>query len=307
MRLRSPLAFGVTAAAASALVAAVAAVTGAPAVAAEAGGAPGGQVCVVNGRFGAVGERPACGTGASAAGGLTPAYQRRSSATATTTGTRPAANRPAANRPTCAPADSADFPLDTRIQKGPAAYHPGGAPRPWTIELTNTTGEPCRNIHPILVLVDRKQTLRPRQIRLEFHDGARWRPVPFEETDQDEHIGVFDDGFAGFTVGAGRTVGVKVRLAFAPGARADHVVASAALVQRRGDDGDWVGESNDYPFDIVAAPPGTGTGKPLPPRQLAQTGPGVTRALGVTAGALVLVGGALVAGARRVRPARSGR
>ncbi|WP_055702681.1 hypothetical protein, partial [Streptomyces silaceus] len=206
-----------------------------------------------------------------------------------------------------APGDSADFPLDTRIQKGPATYRPGGARQSWTIGLTNTTGESCGNIHPILVLVDRKQTLDPRQIRLEFHDGTRWRPVPFEETDQDEHIGVFDDGFAGFTVGPGRTVTVKARLAFAPGTEADHVVASAALVQRRGDDGDWVGESNDYPFDIVAEGPGTGTGEPLSPRQLAETGPRVTRALGITAGALVVVGGALVAGSRRVRAGGPGR
>ncbi|MFE0175687.1 hypothetical protein ACFWZ2_25530 [Streptomyces sp. NPDC059002] len=202
----------------------------------------------------------------------------------------------AANRPTCAPADSADFPIDTRIHEGPATYHPGGGYRNWTIDLTNTTGDSCGNIHPVLVLVDQRHTLQARQIQLEFHDGTRWRPVPFEKTDQDENIGVFDDGFEGFTVGPGKTVTVKVRLAFTSDTQANHVVASAALVQRREDDGDWVGESNDYPFDIVADGPGTPSAK-----ELAQTGPGTLLGLGATAGAFLLAGGALVVGSRRFR------
>ncbi|MEU7582839.1 hypothetical protein AB0B50_35285 [Streptomyces sp. NPDC041068] len=202
----------------------------------------------------------------------------------------------AANQPTCGPADSADFPIDTRIHQGPATYHPGGGYQHWTIDLTNTTDQSCGNVHPILVLVDQKQTLQARQIQLEFHDGTRWRPVPFEKTDQDENIGVFDDGFPGFTVGPGKTVTVKVRLAFTSDTQANHVVASAALVQRRDDDGDWVGDSNDYPFDIVADGSGTPSAK-----QLAQTGPGTLLGLGATAGAFLLAGGALVVGSRRLR------
>ncbi|MFJ2773383.1 hypothetical protein [Streptomyces sp. NPDC087300] len=198
--------------------------------------------------------------------------------------------------PGCAAADSADFPIDTRVHEGPDTYRAGGPRRNWTIDLTNTTGDSCGDVHPILVLVDRKQGLRARQIRLEFHDGTRWRPVPFERTDQDENIGVFGDGAPGFTVGPGRTVSVKVRLAFTADARPDRVVASAAVVQRRDDDGDWVGESNDYPFDIVAGGPRTPAAA-----QLAETGPGAVLGLGATAGALLLVGGALVAGTRRLR------
>ncbi|MGW0536650.1 hypothetical protein [Streptomyces sp. NPDC003032] len=209
--------------------------------------------------------------------------------------------------PTCATADSAAFPIDTRIQEGPAAYRPGGDRQGWTIDLTNATGEPCAGIHPILVLVDQRQPMRSDQIRLEFHDGTRWRPVRFERTDQDEHVGVFDDGFPGFTVGPGSTVTVKVRLGFTDGTRPTRVVASAALVQRRDDDGDWVGDSNDYTFAIADDAPDDPSGTAPPPRpepaeQLAQTGPAVLLGLGAAAGALVLGGAAaLLARYRRLR------
>ncbi|ATL28021.1 hypothetical protein [Streptomyces formicae] len=211
----------------------------------------------------------------------------------------------------CAGEDSADFPVDTRIHEGPAAYRAGGGHRNWTIDLTNTTGDSCGDVHPILVLVDGKRTLRARQIRLEFHDGTRWRPVAFEKTDQDEKIGVFgggsegsegsegsagSDDFAGFTIAPGKTLTVKTRLAFTPDARPDHVVASAALVQRKDDDGDWIGESNDYPFDIVTG----GARLPSATSELARTGPAALRGLGATAAALLLVGGALVVGSRRI-------
>ncbi|QEU94151.1 hypothetical protein [Streptomyces kanamyceticus] len=225
-------------------------------------------------------------------------------------GTPAVADSGAHQGPGCAPADSADFPVDTRIHAGPAAYRAGGGHRSWTIDLTNTTGDTCDDVHPVLVLVDGKRTLRARQIRLEFHDGTRWRPVAFEKTDRDEKIGVFGEGsdgtdanggsgdFEGFTVGPGRTVTVKARLAFTADARPDHVVASAALVQRRGDDGDWVGESNDYPFDIVT---GGSSRLPSATNQLAETGPDALLGLGATAGALLFVGGALVVGSRRIR------
>src|SRR5690606_41351686 len=69
--------------------------------------------------------------------------------------------------------------------------------------------------------------------------------------------------FAGFTVGPGRTLTVKARLQSTSAAVANEVVANAAVVQRHGDDGDWVGQSNDHRFRVEAAPR-TGTGEPEP-------------------------------------------
>ncbi|MGA4841694.1 hypothetical protein [Streptomyces sp. G45] len=207
-----------------------------------------------------------------------------------------------ARQPVCAAPVRSDFPLDARIREGPAVYHPGGGYRSWTVRLSNATRGVCRSIHPVVVLVDDRGELRSGQIRMEFHDGARWRPVRFERTARAEHVGVFDDGFGGFTAGPGETVTVRVRLAFRDGTAPDRVVASAAVVQRRGDDGDWVGESGDYSFDIRAD-----GGRPwAAPGELAMTGPGrvlgTGHALGLGAAALALVlgGGALVAGARRL-------
>ncbi|MFK4064869.1 hypothetical protein [Streptomyces sp. NPDC029674] len=208
-------------------------------------------------------------------------------------------------RPTCADEDRAEFPIDTRIRRGPAAYRPGGGPQEWTVDLTNATDEPCGNIHPVLVLVDAERTLTPEQVRLRFEDGKRWRPVPFEKTVKGENVGVFDDGFAGFTVAPGRTVSVKVRLAFTAGAGPNHVVASAALVQRRDGDGDWVGTSNDYSFDVT-------TGSSEEPFQalprlpeLADTGRRTPIAPVLAAAAAAVIGGcALMLGARRLRTGR---
>ncbi|MGC5412675.1 hypothetical protein ACPXCX_54850, partial [Streptomyces sp. DT225] len=87
-----------------------------------------------------------------------------------------------------------------------------------------------------------------------------------------EHIGVFggegDDAFPGFTVPAGRTVTVQVRLAFTSDTSPGRITANAAVVQRRGGgsgaggDGEWVGESEDYPFSVVEpGEDGTGTGE----------------------------------------------
>ncbi|MFE6890320.1 hypothetical protein [Streptomyces sp. NPDC057694] len=202
-----------------------------------------------------------------------------------------------------AAADGTRFPVDARIDPGPDAYHPGDGYRRWSIELTNTTGTSCAAIHPVLVLVDKDRKLKARQIRMEFHDGSRWRPVPFEHTDQDENIGVLDDGFPGFPVGAGKTVTAEVRLAFTAGTRPGRVVADAAVVQRRGDDGDWVGESGSYPFAIT---PADGTGpSPALPDQLAATGRDASLlGLGATACALLAAGCALMIGSRRMRAPR---
>ncbi|WP_371529009.1 hypothetical protein OG302_26250 [Streptomyces sp. NBC_01283] len=158
----------------------------------------------------------------------------------------------AAQPPTCSDPGSEGFPIGTRIRGGPAAYEAGGGYRRWSVELANTTRGTCGNIHPVVVIVDKERELRPREVQLEFRDGKRWRPVAFERSDRDENVGVFDDGFPGFTVKAGRTLAVKVRLSFTSEARSERAVISAAVVQRRADDGDWVGESEDYPFAIDA-------------------------------------------------------
>ncbi|WP_306322298.1 MULTISPECIES: hypothetical protein [unclassified Streptomyces] len=196
----------------------------------------------------------------------------------------------------CSAATHGDFPIDTRIDEGPATYHPGAAPHRFSLDLTNTTATRCADLHPVLVLVDRTKRLTPKRIKLEFRDGTRWRPVDFERTEARENIGVFGE-FPGFSVGAGDTVTVDVRLAFTDGTRPDRVTASAALVRRRDDDGDWVGESNGYPFTIEEP-----TGPTLAD-ELARTGPRALLPLGITAGALLLAGATLVVGARRLRTA----
>ncbi|WP_344497673.1 hypothetical protein [Streptomyces enissocaesilis] len=164
-------------------------------------------------------------------------------------------------QPSCGDPASPDFPLTTRLRGGPDTYRAGGAAGEWRLELTNATDRSCRSIHPVVVLTDKDRELDAGQVELEFDDGAgRWIGVPFETTDEDEHIGVFDGGFPGFTVAAGRTVTVKVRLAFDSGTVPTEAVANAAVVQRQPDDGEWVGESNDYRFAVVGAKTDTGTG-----------------------------------------------
>ncbi|MFD8520791.1 hypothetical protein ACFV2D_12365 [Streptomyces capillispiralis] len=156
--------------------------------------------------------------------------------------------------PACMPEEDHSFPLTVRIHGGPASYPAGGGFGTWRLELTNTTRRPCTGVHPVVVLVDEKRALEPAQPQLEFYDTAgRPHPVRFEATDRDELVGAFADedaGFGGFTVGPGRTVTVKVRLALTSDAVANEVTANAAVVQRRDDDGDWVGQSNDYRFRI---------------------------------------------------------
>ncbi|NDZ82042.1 hypothetical protein G3I19_26615 [Streptomyces sp. SID10853] len=178
----------------------------------------------------------------------------------------------------CAGPDVSDFPVEARIHGGPASYVPGAAPGTWSLELTNTSDGACRDIHPVVVIVDRGRELRDRQILLEFRDPAahRWRSVPFTTTDEDEHIGPFGDGTGkdgtgkdgtdapGFDIPAGRTVSVPVRLAFTDDTTADGITANAAVVRRHGDDGDWVGDSGDYRFTVTATPSADPTGTDVP-------------------------------------------
>ncbi|MFI1941699.1 hypothetical protein ACH44C_31760 [Streptomyces purpureus] len=219
----------------------------------------------------------------------------------------PAAATPTvAKPPICGKAADPRFPIDTRIHRGPADYTPGTTFHTWGVGLTNTTGGPCRAIHPVLALTDRDRTLKPAQIRFEFYDAGarRWRPVTFETTEEDENVGVFDDGFPGFALPAGGTLTVPVRLAFASGTAPNEVTANAAIVQRRGDDGDWVGESDEYRLTIAPAKapdPETTPPVPLPP-QLARTGAPEDGAVGPATGTAALLAGAgttLVAATRR--------
>ncbi|WP_406011434.1 hypothetical protein OG440_23340 [Streptomyces sp. NBC_00637] len=178
--------------------------------------------------------------------------------------------------PSCAVADGADFPLTTRLRGGPTSYRAGGGFGIWYLDLTNTTRLTCDGIHPVVVLVDAGRSLKPSQARLEFYADGRPHPVRFESTDADELVGAFTDGptegttdgeaegrtdgpgdgradgFAGFTVGPGRTLTVKLRLALTSDTAPNDVTANAAVVQRHGDDGDWIGQSNDYRFAVEA-------------------------------------------------------
>ncbi|WP_392841080.1 hypothetical protein [Streptomyces sp. LN500] len=182
----------------------------------------------------------------------------------------PALSVTADQQPTCGTPTAGDFPITTRIHGGPARYASGGGYGTWFLDLTNTTSESCRSIHPVLVLTDEDRKLTSDQIQLEFSDQAQpdvEHRVAWETTDRDEHIGVFGgdgaDDFDGFTVPAGRTVTVEVRMAFTSDTGPGRITVNAAIVQRqRGasadsgrmqpkDDGDWVGESDDYLFSVV--------------------------------------------------------
>ncbi|MFJ8602976.1 hypothetical protein ACIREM_30575 [Streptomyces shenzhenensis] len=223
--------------------------------------------------------------------------------------------------PGCAGPDDREFPLTTRIRGGPPSYVAGGPAGSWYLDLTNTTRLTCADIHPVVVLVDDKHTLKSAPPRMEFSDGPRLRPVRFETTDEDELIGVFEgDGFNGFTVAPGATVTVRVRLSVTADTGPEAVIANAAVVQRRGADGDWVGQSNDYRFTVTAGRtphPGEsggdqGTGSPSaaatahaeagePPEDPSGTGPGVVAYSAAVGLVLFAAGGAVVLGVRRRR------
>ncbi|MFI9613655.1 hypothetical protein ACIHCM_18650 [Streptomyces sp. NPDC052023] len=237
----------------------------------------------------------------------------------------PPAHKPAARAlraapaPQCAAADDRQFPITTRIVGGPGSYDAGGGFGTWSIELGNTTRSACTGIHPVVVLVDGERALKPSQPRLEFYEGARPRAVRFERTDRDELVGVFGEGFAGFAVQPGQTLTVRVRLAFTSDAVANDVTANAAVVQRREDDGDWVGQSNDYRFRVRAESATETEGSAEPdgddPSAAASTAPdsglsfadelartGLTTprgALAATSFLLIVTGGALVMVRRR--------
>ncbi|MEV5435935.1 LPXTG cell wall anchor domain-containing protein [Streptomyces sp. NPDC052682] len=220
--------------------------------------------------------------------------------------------------PACVAPDHRAFPLTTRLHGGPGSYPAGGGFGTFFLTLTNTTGRACTGIHPVVVLVDDERALKPSQPQLEFFVGARPHPVRFEATDQDELVGVLADdrdGFRGFTVGPGRTLTVRLRLAVTSDAVPNAVTAKAAVVQRQGDDGEWVGESNDYRFRIESEPEPRSSTEPQPrPRPDADASPGGTLPLAdelartgvsgpaiVTAGVLLLGAGGAVLVARRRR------
>ncbi|MFH8370277.1 hypothetical protein [Streptomyces sp. NPDC018031] len=157
--------------------------------------------------------------------------------------------------PVCGDRGSPDLPLRAELDEGPSRFPRGGYWRAWHLKVANTTRAACRAIHPVVVLTDRNRALRPAHIRFEFYDerADRWRPVRFETTDEDENVGVFaGKGFAGFTVPAGRTVTTALRSRFTGDAPIGPVTASVTTVQRRADDGDWVGQSADVSFRITA-------------------------------------------------------
>ncbi|MCB5167911.1 hypothetical protein LG634_24165 [Streptomyces bambusae] len=216
-------------------------------------------------------------------------------------GARPAPALPARVQPDCGDGRSGEFPLGARIRGGPAVYRTGGGPQSWYLDLTNATDRACAAVHPVVVFSDRAHALEPAQFRMEFTAGGAAYPVTLEQSDQDEIIAVFDGAgsFPGFTVAANGSVTVPVRLAFAEDTPPGEVVADAALVQRKGDDGDWVGESGGYRFAVEGAE------EPVEPGaagSLAQTGrPGRLYGLGALAAAGAGTGAALLLGARRLR------
>ncbi|MER6617181.1 hypothetical protein [Streptomyces xantholiticus] len=238
-------------------------------------------------------------------------------------------SRPAEPAPTCGKSTDPDFPIKTRIHGGPATVRAGSGFHSWSVELANSTRESCDRIHPVLVLTARDRSLTADRVTLEFHDqeADRWRPVTLERTMQDEFVGVFDDGFQGFVVPGGKTVTVRTRLSVAVGTAANEVTVNAAVVQRKGDDGDWVGESGDYRFAVLegdrdggesleptparsagvpptAPTPTTGPAEESPPSthdQLATTGSDSLARVGIGVAVILLSSGLLVFVARRLR------
>lgn len=188
---------------------------------------------------------------------------------------------------TSAQATGEPFPVRARLQDGPRSFVAGAAAREFRVELENTTRQARRNVHPVIVFVDRDRKLTARHIRLEYKElttggtkgagrsGApRWRPVPVVHTDNDENVAVVGEHDPGAVLPARRTVRISLRLRFTADAPPEPVAASATVVQRRGADGDWVGESAPYRFSITpprdasgAVPPtapGAVPGAPLP-------------------------------------------
>ncbi|APU40417.1 MULTISPECIES: hypothetical protein [unclassified Streptomyces] len=211
-------------------------------------------------------------------------------------GARPAPALPSRVQATCGDGKGSAFPIGARIRGGPAVYRTGGDPQTWFLDLTNTTSSECTAIHPVVVLTDKARALRPAHVRMEFEAPGGTLPAGLERSDRDEIIAVFDggDAFPGFTVGPGGTRTVKVSLAFAPDAPTGEVVADAALVQRKGDDGDWIGEAGGYRFSVEESEDSVAGGS------LAHTG-FREWVYGAGAAAALAAGGGLLLGARRLR------
>ncbi|MEU6315640.1 hypothetical protein, partial [Streptomyces sp. NPDC047014] len=210
-------------------------------------------------------------------------------------GARPAPALPSRAQASCGEGKGTAFPIGARIRGGPAVYRTGGEPQTWYLDLTNTTASRCTAIHPVVVFTDKARALRPAHLRMDFDAPGGTFPASLERSDRDEIIAVFDggDAFPGYTVGPGGSLTVKVALAFAPDAPTGEVVADAALVQRKGDDGDWIGEAGGYRFSVAADEDTTYAGS------LAHTGP---RAWTYTATAATLTtGAALLLTSRRLR------
>jgi hypothetical protein len=242
-------------------------------------------------------------------------------------------DRPTDRAPTCGKTSDPVFPIKTRLHGGPATVRAGSGFHPWSVDLTNSTRETCHRIHPVLVLTAQDRGLTEDRVTLEFYDedADRWRPVVLEETSEDEIVGVFD-GFQGFVVPAGGTVTVRTRLSLDAGTPSNTVTVNAAVVQRKGDDGDWVGASGDHRFTIVAGEGDRSTepsparssadpspsGSPTPAAtpagvspsrsgQLATTGSGPLTRIGIGVGGAILLGAgalALLTRRRRTRPHR---
>ncbi|TXS55336.1 hypothetical protein [Streptomyces sp. t39] len=206
-------------------------------------------------------------------------------------------SRPADQQPTCGKESDPQFPIRTRIHGGPATVRPGSGFQGWRLDLTNTTPELCHHIHPVVILTDRDGALAADRVAVQFHDtdAGRWRAVALERTGEAELVGAVDDGFQGFVVPAGRTVTVEARLSFAAGTAPGDVTVNTAVVQRKGDDGDWVGESGDWHVAVSGAPspgtrepaestPPTGTpqrsGAPDPSGSATATAPGTAESSG---------------------------
>ncbi|MCB5179653.1 hypothetical protein [Streptomyces antimicrobicus] len=221
-------------------------------------------------------------------------------------GARPAPALPSRAKARCGgEAKDTAFPIGARIRGGPSVYRAGAPSQSWYLDLTNTTDAPCTAIHPVVVFTDQARILRPAHLRMDFEAGGGvTHPVTLERSDRDEIIAVFDGGsaFPGFAVGPGGSVTVKVHLAFAPDAPHGEVVADAALVQRRGDDGDWIGEAGGYRFSVE------GPEEPVDGAagSLARTGGSAdmvrarAQGLGAVAVAALVAGASLVLGARRL-------
>ncbi|MGW6460820.1 hypothetical protein ACWF94_33660, partial [Streptomyces sp. NPDC055078] len=181
------------------------------------------------------------------------------------------------------------------------------------VDLTNTTDRACRDVHPVIVFAGAEPGLTPARLRVEFYDegASRWRPSVLETTTEDEVVAVLDGepgdpgdssrAGRGFAVPARSTVTVRVRLALAAGTPANEVTVNAAIVQRRGDDGDWVGESGDHHFTV---PGEHGPGATAGRDELATTGSVSPFRLGAALGTVLLGAGVLALVSRRLNSGR---